>query len=137
MRKRTNPPLPTRSLQHARDLRQVSTDLERRLWFHLRAGRLRGLKFRRQHPVPPYIVDFCCVAAKLVIELDGSQHGPEADRIRTRFLERSGYRVLRFWDNEVLKDLDAVLEVIGATASQRTLTPTPLPAGEGLTSEER
>ena len=137
MRKRANPPLPTQSLQRARKLRQASTDLEKRLWFHLRCGRLHGLKFRRQHPVPPYIVDFCCVAARLVIELDGSQHGPEADLIRTHFLKRRGYRVLRFWDNEVLKDLDAVLEVILATAIQRTLTPTPLPKGEGPTSEER
>ena len=137
MRKCTNPPLPTRSLQRARDLRQVAPDSEKRLWFHLRGGRLHGLKFRRQHPVPPYIVDFCCVAARLVVELDGSQHGPEPDRMRTRFLGRRGYRVLRFWNNEVLDDLDAVLEVIHATARQRTLTPTPLPAGEGLTSEER
>jgi very-short-patch-repair endonuclease len=94
------------------------------------------LKFRRQHPIPPYIVDFYCAAVELVVELDGSQHGEEADRSRTAFLEASGHRVLRFWDNDVMQQMDAVLEVILRTASDRTLTPTPLPTGEGLKSEE-
>jgi very-short-patch-repair endonuclease len=126
------PPLPTTTRQHARDLRQGGTDAERKLWYHLRAGRLNGLKFRRQHPIPPYIVDFYCDAKKLVVELDGSQHNEEVDRERSRFLEAQGLRILRYWDNEVLQHMDAVLEAIVGIAEGRTLTPTPLPVGEGL-----
>ena len=129
---RIKPPLPTLKRQQARNLRQASTDAEKELWFHLRAGRLRGLKFRRQHPVPPYIVDFYCEAGKLVVELDGSQHNEETDRERTRFLDSQGLKVLRYWDHEVLLQMEAVLEAIVDIADSRTLTPTPLPAGEGL-----
>ena len=126
------PPLPTRTRQHARELRQSGTDAERKLWYRLRAGRLNGLKFRRQHPIPPYIVDFYCDARKLVVELDGSQHNDEVDRERSRFLETQGLKILRYWDNEVLQQMDAVLEAIVDIAESRTLTPTPLPVGEGL-----
>ena len=126
------PPLPTRTRQHARELRQNGTDAEHKLWYRLRAGRLNGLKFRRQHPIPPYIVDFYCEAKKLVVELDGSQHNEEVDRERARFLEAQGLRILRCWDNEVLQQMDAVLEAIVDIAESRTLTPTPLPVGEGL-----
>ena len=129
---RIKPPLPTLKRQQARNLRQASTDAEKELWFHLRAGRLRGLKFRRQHPVPPYIVDFYCEAGKLVVELDGSQHNEETDRERTRFLDSQGLKVLRYWDHEVLLQMEAVLEAIVDIADSQTLTPTPLPAGEGL-----
>ena len=134
---RINPPLPTRTQNQARALRQSGTDAEQALWYHLRAGRLGGLKFRRQHPLPPYVVDFYCDALKLVVELDGSQHDEVADQRRTRFLERRSLRVLRFWDNEALQQTDAVLEAILAIAQDRTLTPTPLPEGEGLKSEQR
>ena len=72
MQDHIKPPLPSRTRDHARDLRQATTDAEQRLWFYLRGGRLNGLKFRRQHPIPPYIVDFYCGAKKLVVELDGS-----------------------------------------------------------------
>ena len=82
--------------------------------------------------MPPYIVDFVCLAKKLIVELDGSQHSTEQDALRTRRLEQDGFRVVRFWDNEVLIQTDAVLEAILNAASERTLTPTPLPAGEGL-----
>ncbi len=126
------PPLPTGARQHARDLRRSGTDAEHKLWYQLRAGRLNGLKFRRQHPIPPYIVDFYCESRKLVVEVDGSQHNDEVDRERTRFLERKGLRILRYWDNEVLQQMQAVLEAIVDVADSRTLTPTPLPAGEGL-----
>jgi very-short-patch-repair endonuclease len=126
------PPLPTGIRQHARDLRQSGTDAERKLWYHLRAARLNGLKFRRQHPIPPYIVDFYCDARKLVVELDGSQHDEEVDRERSRFLEAHGLIILRYWDNEVLQQMDAVLAAIVDAAESRTLTPTPLPVGEGL-----
>ncbi|MHB1274102.1 MAG: endonuclease domain-containing protein [Rhodanobacter sp.] len=113
-------------------MRQSGTDAERKLWYQLRAGRLNGMKFRRQHPIPPYIVDFYCEARKLVVELDGSQHNVEADRERTRFLERQGLKILRYWDNEVLQQMEAVLEAIVNIADSRTLTPAPLPVGEGL-----
>ena len=127
MSQTTKPPLPSRSLAAARRLPQSSTDAERRLWQRLRAGQLEGLKFRRQHPLPPYVLDFYCDAIKLAVELDGSQHSEEGDRLRTRFLEAQGLMVLRFWDNEVLMQTDAVVEAILNSASTRTLTPTPLP----------
>ena len=107
------------------------TDAERKLRQHLRAGQLDGLKFRRQHPIPPYVVDFCCDALKLVVELDGSQHNPEVDAARTRHLESQGLTVMRFWDNDVLIQADVVVEAIFNFAGRRTLTPTPLPEGEG------
>ncbi|MBD9479279.1 DUF559 domain-containing protein [Pseudoxanthomonas sp. PXM02] len=126
------PPLATRSLEQARELRAGSTDAERKLWSVLRGGNIDGLKFRRQHPVPPYTVDFCCVSAGLVIEVDGSQHTETADRARTQFLESKGFTVLRFWDNDVLMQIEAVVEAICRAASPSPLTPTPLPPGEGL-----
>ncbi|MEW9625746.1 endonuclease domain-containing protein [Rhodanobacter geophilus] len=127
-----NPPLPTRTREQSRGLRKSGTDAEHKLWYHLRAGRLNGLKFRRQHPVPPYVVDFYCEAKKLVVELDGSQHDEVVDQARTKFLESRGLKVLRYWDNEVLQQMDAVLEAILRAVENRTLTPTPLPEGEGL-----
>lgn len=127
-----NPPLPSRSLEQARALRAASTDAERKLWRHLRASQLGGLKFRRQHPVPPYIADFYCPELQLVIELDGSQHTEASDAVRTGFLEARGMLVLRFWDNDVLTNTEAVVEAICNAVTHRTLTPTPLPPGEGL-----
>jgi len=126
------PPLPTKTRQHARELRQRGTDAERELWYHLRDGRLNGMKFRRQHPIPPYVVDFYCDAHKLVVELDGAQHNEGVDRERSRFLAAQGLKILRYWDNEVLQQADAVLAAIVDVAENRTLTPTPLPKGEGL-----
>ncbi|WP_407352723.1 endonuclease domain-containing protein [Luteimonas sp. R10] len=126
------PPLPTRTLDSARRLRRETTDAERKLWRHLRAGQLDGLKFRRQHPIPPYIADFCCIEEKLIVELDGSQHTVDVDAARTRHLEAQGWRLLRFWDNDVLSNSDAALEAIWNSVGRRTLTPTPLPKGEGL-----
>jgi len=132
MPERVIPPLPTRTREQARSLRKAQTDAEARLWLHLRAGRLNGLKFRRQYPVPPYILDFYCHSAALAVELDGSQHNPSVDAARTRFLESKGIKVLRFWDNDVIANTTAVLEAILIAAEHRTLTPTPLPQGEGL-----
>ena len=132
MPNQVNPPLPHKTREHARVLRTDATDAERKLWYYLRAGRLQGLKFRRQHPFPPYIVDFYCTEAQLIVELDGSQHSETADATRTHILERGGMRVLRFWDNAVLDRTEDVLNAILCIAAARTLTPTPLPMGEGL-----
>ena len=132
MSERTIPPLPGCSRAFARGLRKAQTDAEVLLWQHLRSCRLDGLKFRRQHPVPPYVLDFYCDSAKVAVELDGSQHCESVDQERTRFLERHGIKVVRFWDNDVLKRTRSVLEAILASTQDPTLTPTPLPAGEGL-----
>ncbi|HEX5353782.1 MAG TPA: endonuclease domain-containing protein [Rhodanobacteraceae bacterium] len=110
------------------------TDAEHALWYRLRGSRLDGLKFRRQHPVPPYIVDFYCAEARLVVELDGSQHGSGVDAVRSASLERQGMQVLRFWDNQVLTEIDAVLREILLVVRDRTLTRpfgAPSPGGRG------
>ena len=90
------------------------TDAERALWTRLRNRQLTSLKFRRQVPIGPYIVDFVCFEEKLVIEIDGGQHAEntEADLIRTQWLENEGYRVIRFWNNEVLGNTVGVLRAI-------------------------
>ena len=127
-----NPPLPTRTSNIAKRLRKEMTDAERRLWEYLRAGRLEGFKFRRQHPVPHYVLDFCCIECGLAVELDGSQHSEDADASRSRHLESQGWRIVRFWNNDVLNNTDAVIEAIWNLLSRPTLSPTPLPQGEGL-----
>jgi len=133
-----NPPLPSRTRSIASALRGAPTDAESKLWFHLRAGRLDELKFRRQHPFPPYVVDFFCHEAKLVVEIDGSQHTDSADSTRTAALKRQGICVVRFWDNVVLQRTESVLVAILDASRGPTLTPTPLPEGEGLkTSAEQ
>src|SRR5262249_6121441 len=98
----------------ARQARSNQTDAEGKLWARLRARQLCGAKFRRQHAIGPFITDFCCVERGLVIELDGGHHTErvKADRVRTAFIEQHGYRVLRFWDNEVLQHMESVLEQI-------------------------
>ena len=131
MTRRIIPPLSSDARDNARVLRQRSTEAESELWFHLRAGRLNGWKFRRQHPMPPIVCDFYREAARLVVELDGSQHTEVGDARRTELLGQQGVRVLRFWNDEVLKNKEAVLEVILSAVENRTLTPTPLPRGEG------
>ena len=98
----------------ARRLRNNPTDAERLLWLQLRRRNLGGFKFRRQHPMEGYIVDFASFDAKLVIELDGGQHADAVayDMERTRRIEAKGYRVLRFWNNDVLTNFESVLDVI-------------------------
>ena len=99
--------------QFARYLRKNMTNAEASLWHHLRNRALMGCKFRRQHPVGPYIVDFACIERKLVVELDGGQHvDAPADAARTRWIEANGYRVLRFWNNDALVQQQVVLAVI-------------------------
>ena len=94
-------------------MRQRATDAERRLWSRLRNGQVGGWQFRRQHPVPPYILDFACVAAMLAVEADGGQHADNTHDIhRDRFLQRRGWRVLRFWNHEILANTDGVIEAI-------------------------
>ena len=107
----------------ARELRRNLTDAEKLLWSKLRSNQLRGAKFRRQFPLPPYVVDFCCEAARLIVEVDGGQHAEaaEADQARTEVLERRGYRVIRFWNSDVLSNIDGVLEEI----SKWTESPSP------------
>ena len=99
---------------HALKLRRSLTDVERKLWYHLRAKRFQGFKIRRQVPIGPYIVDFLCEKSKLIIEADGGQHAERAEQdvLRTRWLEAHGYRVIRYWNNEVMQNLAGVLETI-------------------------
>ena len=97
----------------ARKLRNDMTDAERRLWSHLRASQLDGFKFTRQLPIGDYVVDFACRLARIAIELDGGQHAENpADDARTRVIEAHGYRVIRFWNNDVLQNTDGVLTAI-------------------------
>src|ERR1039458_7188416 len=99
---------------NSRLLRKSMTDAERRLWQVLRLRQLEGLKIRRQFPIGRYIVDFACPERMLVVELDGGQHAEQEsyDSDRTKWLESQGYRVMRFWNNEVLTNLDGVKESI-------------------------
>ena len=120
------------TLKRARTLRTKQTDAEQKLWYHLRAHRFLGLKFKRQKPVGPYIVDFICIERALVIELDGGQHTEQAhrDEARTRYLNQQGLRVLRFWNDDLLRDTEAVLDQIRLAAlAGETLSPNPSPAG--------
>jgi len=110
----------------AKQLRSTMTDAERRLWYRLRAHRFGGLKFKRQAPIGPYIVDFICFECKLIIELDGGQHSDNAnDSRRDAWLTSEGYRVMRFWNNDVLKRTNAVLELIAQAVSPPEVTPLP------------
>lgn len=103
-----------RGTGRARRLRRDQTDAEAKIWSHLRNRQLEGFKFRRQFPTDRYIADFVCIDAKLVVELDGSQHIEQSayDAERTKTLEALGFTVLRFWNNEALRETDAVIETI-------------------------
>ena len=107
---------PVIDIDHARSLRATATEAERRMWNRLRNKQIAGLKFRRQHPVMGYILDFACEQIKLAIELDGGQHNEpdalEKDARRTELLGKAGWRVLRFWNNEVLENIDGVFTII-------------------------
>jgi very-short-patch-repair endonuclease len=107
--------------QRAQRLRASSTDTERVLWNHLRRRQLAGYRFRRQVPIENYIVDFACLEAKLIVEVDGGQHQERRayDRTRKHHLQRHGYLLLRFWDNEVLTQTHPVVEsILNALASR-------------------
>jgi len=128
------PPLPPALLTRARELRRDATDAEQLMWKLLRNRQLDGWKFRRQHPVGKYILDFYCHEARLGIELDGGQHAEpdqaQYDVERAQALEAEGIRVLRFWNNEVLKNTTAVLQEIW-NALHESLSPNPSPSGRG------
>ncbi len=98
----------------ARRLRKEPTPAERKLWTYLRGNKLNGVNFRRQHAIGNYAPDFCSPKVKLIIELDGSQHleQEEYDRERTKYLESQGYKVIRFWNNQVMNDIDGVIRAI-------------------------
>jgi very-short-patch-repair endonuclease len=110
----TTPALPARIKANARKLRQRQTDAETLVWQLLRNRALDGWKFRRQHPIPPYVLDFYCHDARLAVELDGGQHADavQYEERRAAYLAAAGIRVLRSWDDEVLKQTEAVLEAI-------------------------
>jgi very-short-patch-repair endonuclease len=116
-------------------LRTTSTDAEKRLWSRLRNRQLGGVKFVRQFPIGPYFADFTCREAMLIVELDGGQHAESAHDVRrTAYLDAQGYRVQRFWNNDVLKNTDGVLAAIAAAlaaADELPLTPTLSPEGRG------
>ena len=116
------------ALRHAKSLRKAMTDAERRLWYLLRAHRLRAFKFKRQAPVGDYVVDFVCFEKRLIVEADGGQHAEsDSDEKRTKWLTKEGFRVLRFWNNEVLSNTNAVLEQIVDALEARNPSPgTPL-----------
>ncbi len=131
------------STKRARDLRQHMPDSEQRLWYHLRNKRLAGYKFRRQHPIGHYYADFACLDPKLIIEADGSQHLQQEhhDTERTQYLKTQGFQVLRFWNNEVLAQTDAVLETIyqalithsnSPSPSKKSNNKSPSPSGRGV-----
>ena len=113
-----------------RELRREQTDAEQRLWFCLRSRKLAGFKFNRQYLIGPYIVDFCCLKERLVIEIDGFQHveNREYDKNRTLYLEARKYRVIRFWNDEIMKDrekvVQAILDVLIRSPQNNTLSQT-------------
>jgi very-short-patch-repair endonuclease len=99
---------------HAARLRREMTDAEKAFWFELRNRRLADFKFKSQWSLGPFVADFCCLSRRLVIEVDGGQHDETADAWRTARLNEHGFRVLRFWNNDVLTNMDGVLQVIVA-----------------------
>jgi very-short-patch-repair endonuclease len=119
-------------------LRRHATDAERKLWAHLSARQVAGTRFNRQFPIGPFICDFVSRSARLIVEVDGGQHGVEveADARRTAFLERQGYRVLRFWNNDVLANPEGVIQLI-EQALLNSPSPDPSRKREGSESRDR
>lgn len=121
--------IPPVAKQRSRALRGDSTLAERKLWKYLRDKQLDGNRFRRQHPVGKFIVDVVCIERGLIVELDGGQHAEQAqcDAQRTAWLESQGFKVLRFWNNEVLNNIEGVVQKI-TSALGRTLLPPSQPS---------
>jgi very-short-patch-repair endonuclease len=112
--------------KYAKRMRHAPTEAEARLWSLLRDRRFASYKFRRQMPLGPYIVDFVCLSAKLIIEADGSQHvDDDRDLTRRGYLEARGFRVLRFWNNDILSDQDSVMETIWSALEASSLLTAP------------
>jgi very-short-patch-repair endonuclease len=129
-------PVSALNRSRAKSMRSEMTNAERVLWLQLRAHRLDGLRFRRQTPIGQYIVDFVCHERRLVIELDGGQHAEsQRDIRRDRWLESKGYRVLRFWNSDVLQNREGVLETIVSAA--RAMLPTSPLEGEVDAAQQR
>jgi very-short-patch-repair endonuclease len=118
----------------ARRLRRSRTEAERALWWELRKLKPQGYKFRQQVPIDPYVVDFACLAARLIIEVDGGTHSTEVeierDQHRQHYLEQQGFVVLRFWNDDVRSDIEAVMDKI-VHLLESTPTPAPPRKGEG------
>jgi very-short-patch-repair endonuclease len=116
----------------AKHLRKRLTDAERLLWNHLRAKQIEGVKFRRQAPIDHYIVDFVSFENRLIVEVDGGQHAAEREKDieRDRYLKKNGFRILRFWNNEIFANIDGVLEIIRVNCL-KSPSPLPLPSREG------
>ena len=115
--------------QHiAKILRKRLTDAEKFLWGHVRGKQLEGFKFRRQEPIGNYVADFVCYEKRIIVEVDGSQHCSEKDHERDRWFEGQGFKVIRFWNNEVLKNTEGVWEVIRKTM---LISPSPNPSHQG------
>jgi very-short-patch-repair endonuclease len=126
------PPKPDRRVERARELRRAMTEAEKKLWWHLRELPLATSHFRRQATIGPYFADFACHKSRIVIEIDGGGHGDSrqiaSDRRRTAYLTSRGYRVLRFWNNEVLRETEGVMTLIyDAVHQQAPPTPDPSP----------
>ncbi len=121
----------------ARELRRDMTPAERRLWNILKLRQVEGFRFRRQHPIGPFIADFACLEARLVIEVDGGQHDESStDPARDAFIRREGFKVLRFWNNEVMANLEGVCSVIAHALAERCPHPSlPPQAEEGAEPE--
>lgn len=126
--------VPSRQRKNAKSMRRGMTDAELKLWNELRAHRLMGMSFRRQVPIGPYIIDFACSTHSLIIEVDGSQHAdPESvqrDEARSAYLNASGWTILRFWNDDVVRDIDNVCQHIVIVAG---LTGADVLAGEPAT----
>src|SRR5919108_1670960 len=125
--------------QRSRQLRRSMTEAERQLWRHLRERQMEDYKFRRQHPLGDYVVDFICLDAGLVIEVDGGQHMERSDYdwVRTRWLEEQGFRVLRFWNHEVLHQLEEVKAVIWRALHGESQPPSPPSPCQGEGAEKK
>ena len=120
-------------ISRARQMRRQSTDTERALWAKLRDRRMMNCKFRRQFPIGRYIVDFVCHQYNLVIEIDGGHHAEQQDydAVRTEWLKSQGFDVIRYWNNDVLTEMESVLESIGDALKKRGASYSPPPSPRG------
>jgi very-short-patch-repair endonuclease len=112
----------------ARHLRRNATDVEKQLWQRLRGGQVAGVSFRRQYPIGTYVADFCALSQKLIVELDGSQHADDQDikrdDARSQWLNAQGFRVLRFWNRDIVDNIGGVVEEIARVLAEKETTPT-------------